>query len=883
MTTKEVIELIFRDKSIKYDLTEFANIGKPIENILTIEEKMLESGAGTGKFFLKTLAPFSSGKTEVQVHSLNGKSAPEEIVRQLWVYKLLHEYNYKEEEIILEKTIHFGTEVNPKAADIVVHTGKDKTAAKLIIETKKPNGTEGIEQLKSYLNSQGAPIGVWSNGSETIILHREAGKEYETLSRIPKRGQTVQNLREEVLTVKDLDRHFNFKKIIEELEELVLADSGADEFNEIFKLIFAKIYDEKSTEDDPEKELEFRQLATPIETYDRINNLFKKAKEEWSGVFKDNEKIELRKDHLHICIAPLERKRLLGSNLRIIDDAFEYLIPAEAKKKKGQFFTPRYVIDMCVRMINPKRTEYIIDPACGSAGFLLHAMEWCYYAKTQQELDLRKWKYASKYLWGIDFEARAVKASKSLMLIAGDGHTNIHGPDVSGIDPRTWLSTQSGHDLMNNLRKTNLLKKKPPEGMAISQEDEAWRYFKEFNFDIVLSNPPFAGEIKDKKTLSEYELAKPALERAKNKQAKEERDVLFIERIVNMLKPAGRAAIVLPQGKFNNASLAFIRNYILSKARLLAVVGLHQNSFKPHTGVKTSVMIIQKYTDKQLVEIEKIKKEVEETSPNYYSKIIELLETSQDNDIHPDLIPEDILDYINEVFSEEEESEENLDPYEEQIKIEEKISELESTLRNTNPMEIIKAQIEAIKEAKKELPSKKTARIKENKEDEYQKLDEELKDKQKEQQEARLNEQFDKPIRKAIEDLEDQLSVFSYQINVQSNKGKLRLILEDEYLLKGLTEQYVIKETAKRLDYPIFMAVSDLGGKNNSGDYVYKLDENGFVLESSEGSQLIDQDLVNYELSKEDLANIDSIPEDQLCIAEAFIKFAKDQKFDFWS
>lgn len=538
---------------------------------------------------------------------------------------------------------------------------------------------------------------------------------------------------------------------------------------------------------------------------------------------------------------------------------------------------------MCVRMINPKRTEYIIDPACGSAGFLLHAMEWCYYAKTQQELDLRKWKYASKYLWGIDFEARAVKASKSLMLIAGDGHTNIHGPDVSGIDPRTWLSTQSGHDLMNNLRKTNLLKKKPPEGMAISQEDEAWKYFKEFNFDIVLSNPPFAGEIKDKKTLSEYELAKPALERAKNKQAKEERDVLFIERIVNMLKPAGRAAIVLPQGKFNNASLAFIRNYILSKARLLAVVGLHQNSFKPHTGVKTSVMIIQKYTDTQLAEIEKIKKEVEETSPNYYSKIIELLETSEGNDINPDLIPEDILDYINEVFREEEESEDNLDPFEEQIKIEEKISELESTLRNTNSIETIKLQIEAIKELKKEFPSKKIERIKENKEEEYQRLDEELKDKQKELQEARLNEQFNKPIRKAIEDLEDQLSIFSYQINIQSNKGKLSLILEDEYLLKGLTEQYVIKETAKRLDYPIFMAVSDLGGKNNSGDYVYKFDENGFVLESSEGSQLIDQDLVNYELSKQDLANIESIPEDKLCIAEAFIKFAKEQKFDFWS
>ena len=97
---------------------------------------------------------------------------------------------------------------------------------------------------------------------------------------------------------------------------------------------------------------------------------------------------------------------------------------------------------------------------------------------------------------------------------------------------------------------------------------------------MVLANPPFAGEMKDKAMLGHYDLAKPALKRAKNKSAKEERDVLFIERIIKFLKPGGRAAIVLPQGKFNNSSLAFIREWILRKARLLAVVGLHpRNNF----------------------------------------------------------------------------------------------------------------------------------------------------------------------------------------------------------------------------------------------------------------------------------------------------------------
>ncbi len=120
-------------------------------------------------------------------------------------------------------------------------------------------------------------------------------------------------------------------------------------------------------------------------TYDNINGLFKKACAEWQGVFEANEDIKLRKDHLQVCIGPVEPVRLMGSNLRIMDDAFEYLLPTEAKKKKGQFFTPRHVIEMCVRMLNPKDYEYVMDPSCGSAGFLLHAMDWAFPAITTDE------------------------------------------------------------------------------------------------------------------------------------------------------------------------------------------------------------------------------------------------------------------------------------------------------------------------------------------------------------------------------------------------------------------------------------------------------------------------------------------------------------------
>ena len=107
--------------------------------------------------------------------------------------------------------------------------------------------------------------------------------------------------------------------------------------------------------------------------------------------------------------------------------------------------------------------------------------------------------YASKYLWGIDFEARAAKTSRALMLIAGDGHTNIFGPDVSSLDPRTWYESASGLALMYGLRNSKLTVAKIPENETLKDDDKAWEYFDKLKFDVIFDNPPFAGEMKDRK------------------------------------------------------------------------------------------------------------------------------------------------------------------------------------------------------------------------------------------------------------------------------------------------------------------------------------------------------------------------------------------------
>jgi type I restriction enzyme M protein len=922
MNTKELIDRIFKEPGIKFELTEFESLGKPIHDILSIYPKTATTGkdAGKTKYFLKSLIPFSSGNEEVQVYSDGGKSAPEEIVRQLWVFKLMDQYGYKADEIDLEKGVQFGTEVGTKAADIIVYTDSTKLTPKIIVECKKPKRKDGIEQLKSYMNAKGAPVAVWSNGTDSIILHRPYPAQFDdTLFDIPKRGQSPKDVLEAKKTLLQLKKHFNFKNIIQGLEELVLADSGKDEFNEIFKLIFAKIWDEKQAEDiRKDKTVEFGQVVNsktgfpdPDLTYDRINGLFHKACDEWPGIFRQGEDIELAKRHLQVCIGQLEGVRLMGSNLRVMDDAFEYLLPTEAKKKKGQFFTPRHVVEMCVRMLNPTRTEFVMDPSCGSAGFLLHAMDWCYPAKDNDQRELRKHKYAAKYLWGIDFEQRAAKTSRALMLIAGDGHTNIFGPDVSSLDPRTWYENASGQALMHGLRQAKLTAKKIPEGETLKDEDKAWEYFDELKFDVILANPPFAGEMKDRKMLVRYELAKPALKRAGDDKApKEERDVLFIERILKMLKPGGRAAIVLPQGKFNNSSLAFIREWILKKARLLAVVGLHPNTFKPHTGTKTSVLFIQKYTPEQLATIAEVQGKVAGACPDYDTIIKKVLADHESaGDVPDEAIPEAVADLLAEAFSEpesedvtkegsgdeqsdstEDESEETEASGGDQITLaEEKVNELKAALvRAKQRLMDLESDGEALaQKQEQELDALKThwagdkgaLRVQVKEVQQIYKVDlQKLKEARKEQQ---------KSLKAEIKALGKQIPQAETALKLLSNRGKLSLTLADDDLIGTLKERWIAAEVAKQLDYPIFMAVSERGGKHNSGDYKYLLDDQGSLVEfpdghPQEGQIVIDQDLVNYDLRADDLADATSIPDDQLCVAEAFVRFAQLQKLDFW-
>lgn len=531
------------------------------------------------------------------------KLTPEETIRQLYLNKLINIYGYPKDRITLEYPIHFGREV--KRADIVISDINDPLVPYIIVELKKPKLTDGKEQLKSYCNATGAPIGVWTNGEQISYYNRKDPNYFEDITNIPKVTEKLSDIINEQITYDDLKKidklqteKKSLKNLIKEMEDEVLASAGVDSFEEVFKLIFTKLYDELMAVRDKTAYLKFRNSGcTEMELYNKISGLFEEAKNKWRGVFDEDSKILLTPSHLSVCVASLQNVKLFNSNLDVVDDAFEYLMSKSSKGEKGQYFTPRYVIDMCVKMMNPKEDEYVIDTAAGSSGFTVHSIFHVWDAIrekkgivkgdnfTAEERSNDEVKYVEDKVFAIDFDEKAVRVAKTLNLIAGDGKTNVI--NLNTLDYSRWDEiTKQDRWQDAYFEGFRRLKRIRPNGA---------NDYKEFCFDVLMANPPFAGDIKENQIITRYELGKNSKGKWQNKVG---RDILFVERNLNFLKPGGRMAIILPQGRFNNSSDQYIREFIAERCRILAVVGLHGNTFKPHTGTKTSVLFVQKWDDK---------------------------------------------------------------------------------------------------------------------------------------------------------------------------------------------------------------------------------------------------------------------------------------------
>jgi type I restriction enzyme M protein len=576
------------------------------------------------------------------------KLTPEEAIRQLYVMVLRDDLGYPVKRMQLEYEVTFGRE--KKRADICIFDKDRAEAPYILIEVKKPKLKDGKEQLKSYCHATGAPMGVWTNGDQISYYHRKDPNYFEDIPGIPAASERLSDILSERWTIEDLARldklvheRKSLKDLILEMEDEVLANAGVDVFEELFKLVFTKLYDELEGGRDKKRYLVFKNYGeTETELQDKIQALFDKARSRWQGVFSPDSKLELTPSHLAVCVSSLEKVKLFNSNLEVVDEAFEYLINKSSKGEKGQYFTPRYVIDMCVKMLNPQESETLIDTAAGSCGFpvhgIFHVWEKIMQAEgltkshlfTPEKKPARCEDYVRDKVFAIDFDEKAVRVGRTLNLIAGDGQTNVL--HLNTLDYERWderIKTEAWQDVYGQgwqkLRKLRAAKDQN----------------RDFQFDVLMANPPFAGDIKETRILAKYDLARSvSFDKIGNVDAKDKnivdarqqapgfaealhasheviyqmgdgsyrkvkvknqntvgRDILFIERNLSFLKPGRRMAVVLPQGRFNNSSDKFLREYLAAYGRILAVVGLHGNVFKPHTGTKTSVLFFQKWND----------------------------------------------------------------------------------------------------------------------------------------------------------------------------------------------------------------------------------------------------------------------------------------------
>jgi type I restriction enzyme M protein len=516
-----------------------------------------------------------------RAYTVNDK--PEEIVRQRWLYRLKEVYDYDFEQIDVEVKVRVGSTEAKKKADIVVYQDSKRVVPRIFVEVKKPNRKDGIDQLQVYMNATGCKIGLWSNGDPPHVyllrIEPKPGEEeprWRELRNVPAKNEKLADV-DTPITRKELDPVHDFLAILKECEDYIKAHEGTSPFDEIFKLIFAKLFDEKTNLKNDDSSAQFRVgvFESPEEARVRIEQLFQRAKERWTGVFNEGEDLLLSDESLAFCISALQKAYLLKSDADVLGAAFEVMINPGMKGDKGQYFTPRHVIRMCIELLNPQDGETFFDPACGSGGFLVGAMSHVFAQierdrDNENEIIENKKDFANQCIFGIDYDHVIAKIAKAYMLIWGDGRSNIAVCDALNED--NWKTEVQGKFKVGGGKK------------AILRQ-----------FDIIATNPPFAGDNTKEDTLSRYVLAsKPSKTKGRVRLRKLSRDKLFIERCMQMLAPGGRLAIVLPRGVLKNYNDEYVRRFIIKHSRVVAVVGLGGDMFKPFTNTKTCVLFIQK-------------------------------------------------------------------------------------------------------------------------------------------------------------------------------------------------------------------------------------------------------------------------------------------------
>ena len=506
---------------------------------------------------------------------------PEEPVRARTFVKLVLKNKYPANRIDLE--VYPPRRIPKLPADIVVYEDDEKEHVYIIVESKPTSQKSAVEEAKreglgnaNLLNSRFLMLACGDVEIAYDIKERPSLASLDKFKiptipifygRIPKyrfiKGKgALQDLSK--ATLNELMR--KFQKCHDAIWEGGKRDP-AIAFDEMSKLMFAKIYDERFTKVGDSYDFQIGSYENPYVVAKKVREIYQQIQDKEPEVFQ--EPIKVPDNIVFEVVNTLQDISLIKTDLDAKGRAFENFLGRVFRGEFGQFFTSREIVDFMVRMVDPDERDLVMDPACGSGGFLLYSIKLVRekikrnFAGDEKTIIRLDYDFSHYNVFGIEINDRIARVAMMDMVIHDDGHTNIECNDAleeyKKFDPR--------------------------------------RDIKPNKYDLVLTNPPFGAFEEGQGILKKFELGSKL-----RKRSRQRKEILFIERCLELLKVGGKMGIVLPEGVLSNITSKYVRDFIINKARILAVISLPPHAFLPFgSAVKASLLFLQKKEPKEKV------------------------------------------------------------------------------------------------------------------------------------------------------------------------------------------------------------------------------------------------------------------------------------------
>jgi len=502
---------------------------------------------------------------------------PEEKVRASFYVELVEKYKYPPNQLELEVIV---PRRKPEdKADIVVYEDEERKRPYIVVECKrdgisKAEINQAVEQAFGNANSLRAKYAILVAGNVRVAFDvagfKPSEREKNIIADIPIRyGKVIQykyKKGDPDWDPSEADRN----EVLAKFQQChdILWEGGkrnpAEAFDEMSKLMFCKIHDERFiTKIGEYYKFQIGTHEIIREVTDRVKGIYRDAQDREPGVF--TEPIKAEDPLIYSVVEILQGVSLSKTDLDAKGVAFEHFLGKIFRGEMGQYFTPRTIVEFMVDMLNPGDSDCVIDPACGSGGFLLYAFD-----RVRQDVEKKldpadardRWKDFGLYgLFGIEINSQLARVAMMNMIIHEDGHSNIENNDALGDSSKFY----------------------PRRDIRLGK------------YTILMTNPPFGAAVKDREKdyLRKYELG------GKNKwRRRQNTEILFLERCLDFLRPGGKMGIVLPDGIVTNSSLQYVRDFITERAKILAVISLPQTAFTHYgAGVKASLLFLRKKQD----------------------------------------------------------------------------------------------------------------------------------------------------------------------------------------------------------------------------------------------------------------------------------------------